>query len=84
MLGKLRHFFQKNKCNRGDDCPFTHVPKEEVERSAKAQAKAQPKAQPKAEPKAKAQPEAGGKANLAPTPSLVGPRLINALANDEE
>ena len=88
-LGKLCHFFLKNKCNRGDDCQFSHLPKEEMERQARAQAKAKAKAQPKAEPKAKAQPKARGKAtNLVPSPCLVGPRLVNAFADlavdDEE
>ena len=81
-LSKLCHFHMKGKCTRGDDCQFTHLPQEEMDRQKKAQAKAKAKAQPKAEPKAKAQPKAKGKAtNLVPSPCLVGPRLVNTWAD---
>ena len=38
------HFHLKGVCKRGDDCPFPHMSKEEIDRVTKAKAKAKAKA----------------------------------------
>ena len=55
------HFNLKGSCKRGDDCPFPHISKEEIDRVNKAKAKAKPKA--KVEPPTKV---AQGSPALAP------------------
>ena len=61
--GQSCRFFPKGTCKRGDDCPFSHMSKEETERIEKARAKA--KAQPKAKGKAKAKAAPATAATLA-------------------
>ena len=58
------HFHVKGTCTRGDDCPFPHINKDELERQSRARAKAKAQPKGKAEPKAapKAAPKAGPKA----------------------